>query len=198
VLAREEVKRGHRIAAVAPGASGPDELVRRARCGDGDAWEALYRAAYPRLVAFAHHRLGSVEDARDAVGEAMTRAIAQVTRYEGPDSGFTPWLFGITRHVVADVHRRHARQRRLPELSETFDADPADGVMATAESAIVRQAFDRLPEDEAELLMLRVVGGMTSDQVAAAVGKKPSAVRMAQKRALARLRVFVEEAEREA
>jgi RNA polymerase sigma-70 factor (ECF subfamily) len=199
VLAREEVRRGPQLTRLtAEERPEPDALVTRARAGDADAWECLYRSAYPRLVAFAHHRLGSVEDARDAVSEAMTRAIAQIGRFQGVDGGFTPWLFGITRHVVADTHRRRARQSRVPHLDDQrMEPDAADAFMAHAESAILREAFGRLPDEEADLLTLRVVGGLTSEQVAAALGKKPSAVRMAQKRALARLRVFVEEAQRE-
>ena len=59
-----------------------------------------------------------------------------------------------------------------------------------------RAAFARLDPDERELLELRVVGGLSSADVAAALGKQPGTVRMAQMRALARLRTFLEEASR--
>ena len=58
---------------------------------------------------------------------------------------------------------------------------------------MLRAAFERLDRDERELLELRVVAGLSSAEVADVLGKQPSAVRMAQKRALARLRVFVGE-----
>ena len=169
-------------------------LVERARRGDQDAWAALYRGAYPRLVAFAARRLGGLDPGRDAVSETMVRAVGAVEAYVGDDSGFTPWLFGICRHVVSDMQR--TLWRRLPPRLLRHDADlpsAAELLVEEEERAVVRAAFDRLEADERELLELRVVAGLSSAEVAVILDKQPSAVRMAQKRALARLRTFVEE-----
>ena len=127
----------------------------------------------------------------------MTRAVAQIDRYDRDDEGFRPWLFGILRHVIADQHRRRSRMSDAPVPDLPADIpDHADALVRAQDGAIVRSAFARLDPDERELLELRVVGRLSSDQVAAALGKKPGAVRMAQMRALARLKIFVEEAER--
>ncbi len=88
-------------------------FVGRARRGDQQAWASLYRSAYPRLIAFAHRRLRAHDLACDAVSETMTRAVAAIDTYVGEDAGFTPWLFGICRHVVADMQR--VLYRQLPE-----------------------------------------------------------------------------------
>jgi RNA polymerase sigma-70 factor (ECF subfamily) len=178
------------------GTSGPEGLVERARGGDGDAWAALYRAAYQRLVAFAHHRLGNVEEARDAVSETMARAVVQLDRFQGEDAGFTPWLFGILRHVVVDVHRKRSRGRKDVPADPAEDADPAEAVLLAADRAIVRDAFRCLGPAEQDLLELRVVGGLSSQEVAIALGCSPGSVRMAQMRALAKLRTLVEERQR--
>ena len=172
-------------------------LVDRARRGDQEAWACLYRAAYRRLVAFAGRRLGGADLARDAVSETMARAVGSIERYRGDDAGFTPWLFGICRHVVADMQR--TRWRNLPPAVLGPDAEApsaVDTLVAEEERAVVREAFGRLDADERELLELRVVAGLSSADVASILGKQPSAVRMAQKRALARLRTFVEEESR--
>ncbi len=172
-------------------------LVERARRGDQQAWAGLYRSAYPPLVAFAHRRLGAHDLACDAVGETMTRAVAAIDAYVGDDAGFTPWLFGICRHVIADMQR--TMFRGLPPGLLRHDAEPptpADAVVEDEERSALRAAFGRLDADERELLELRVVAGLSSAEVAAILGKQPSAVRMAQKRALVRLRTFVEEMSR--
>lgn len=170
-------------------------LVERARRGDQEAWAALYTSAYARLVSFAHRRLGNAELARDAVSETMARAVTRIDTYVGDDAGFAPWLFGICRHVVVDIQR--SVYRPLPPgllRSEVPGPDPGDALLADEERAQVRAAFDRLDPDERELLELRVVGGLTSAEVSAALGKAPGTVRMAQMRALGRLRTFLEEA----
>jgi RNA polymerase sigma-70 factor (ECF subfamily) len=172
-------------------------LVARAYAGDQEAWAELYKAAYPRLIAFAHHRLGSVDDARDAVSETMARAVKVVGRFDGHDDRFTPWLVGICRNVVADVLRARYRRRTEP-LADYASTGPApeDGLLVDEDRKAVRAAFERLDPDERELLALRVVAGISADEVAKILGKKPGTVRMAQMRALGRLRVFVEEAAR--
>ncbi len=57
----------------------------------------------------------------------------------------------------------------------------------------MRRAFGRLTDDEQELLELRVVGGLSADEVGEVIGKRAGAVRMAQARALSRLRSLLEE-----
>jgi RNA polymerase sigma-70 factor (ECF subfamily) len=172
-------------------------LVKRARRGDQEAWAALYTSVYARLVSFAHRRLGNADLARDAVSETMARAVTKIDTYVGTDEGFAPWLFGICRHVVVDIQRQ--TYRPLPPGLLRSDVDgpgPADIVIDAEEQAQVRAAFNRLDPDEQELLELRVVGGLSSAEVAAALGKQPGTVRMAQMRALGRLRTFLEEASR--
>jgi RNA polymerase sigma-70 factor (ECF subfamily) len=170
-------------------------FVERARHGDQAAWEALYRAVYPRLLAYARRRLLSTEEAKDAVSETMTRAVAKIDRFSWSGGGFDAWLFGILRHVVLDGQRAAGRRATTPLVIEpaSDDAGPLERLLGDEEAAAVRSAFRRLDPAEQELLELRVVARLSSDDVAAVLGKKPGAVRMAQARALARLRSMMEE-----
>lgn len=171
-------------------------LVERAREGDGEAWEVLYRRAYPRLLAYARRRLPSDEQARDAVSETVTRAVAGIHRFRADGAGFDAWLYGILRHVVLDLQARSRREGpgQVPDAVD-LSADPGADVVHSEELAEIRAAFARLSADDRELLELRVVGGLSSDQVAAVLGRNPGAVRMAQSRALARLRRLLDREE---
>jgi len=174
----------------------PDEadLVAAARAGDEDAWEVLYRRAYPRLRAYLARRLGPGEG-EDAVHETMTRAVAGLDRYQVGPAGFDGWLFGIARHVSADHHRRQARsKRRAVAMAPDPQAsgEPDEGLVVSEEHAQVRRAFQALSEGDRELLELRVVAGLSAEQVAAVLRRRPGAVRTAQSRALARLREQLE------
>ena len=75
-------------------------------------------------------------------------------------------------------------------------ADPATRLMALVEHDLSRKAFARLSDHEQELLELRVVAGLASQDVASLTGRRPGAVRMAQSRALDRLRTEYEELSR--
>ena len=169
-------------------------LVDRAAERDPDAWEALYRRSYGRLFGFARRRLYDDQAAEDAVSETMIRALDGIDRFTWQGGGFDAWLFGIVRNVVRELSR--ARWRSAGPVAEERPATergPEEHALAGDDSACLREAFARLSDEEREILELRVQGGLTSDEVGRLLGKQPGAIRMAQARALQRLRVDLEE-----
>ena len=165
-----------------------DELAAE---GDHAAWEEIYRGVYPRLRAFVARR---VDDAtiEDLVSETMTRAVGSIERYRPTGPGIEAWIFGIARRVIADHHRRVGRERRRRDRSAVAPTAPDDAAVASDEHARIRAAFTELSAGDRELLELRFVVGLSPDETAVALGKRPGAVRTAQTRALARLRRLVE------
>lgn len=174
------------------GSADAHRLVKDAAAGDHAAWERIYRAIYPRLRGYAAQHVGS-DTADDIVSETMMRAVASIDRFRWTAAGIDPWLFGIARRVVADHHRRTGRlRRRSRAVASPAPALPADAAELADEHAAVRDAFSRLSADDREVLELRVIAGLTPDQVAVVLGKRPGAVRVAQSRALSRLRQRLE------
>ena len=172
-----------------------DGEAARLLAGDATTWEALYERVHPAMLAYADRRLGSTEDARDAVSEAMTRAVSSVERMADLNLVPDAWLFGILRHVVIDQQRRNYRRRDLPVHRPIEDPEALETLVIEGEQDAVRLAFSRLSDSDRELLELRVVAGLSSDDVASLLGMKSGAVRMAQVRALNRLRSLMIEIE---
>lgn len=167
-------------------------LVERARGADPDAWEALYRHAYPQLHSYARRRLAGDDQADDAVSEAMTRAIDRLDSFTWSGAGFDGWLFGILRNVVLETYRRGARHpvadvSALPE-PVAVDADPSVPLVAREDASEVVAAFNQLSSEVQELLELRVVAQLDARSVGDILGRRAGSVRMAQSRALGRLR----------
>lgn len=169
----------------------PDELVDGIRSLDGEAWERLYRHMYRPLIAHARRKLGSLDKAEDAVSETMERAVVAVERFEptGADS-LRRWLFGIMRNVIREQWRQSARAAELPERLEAPVAGPgpAETIESDETRTLLREAFHQLSEADQETLGLRLVAELSSDDVATIQGRGSGAVRMAQARALERLR----------
>ena len=168
--------------------------MRRAREGDAVAWEALYRRAYPRLLAYARRRLPGAEQAQDAVSEAMVRAVNGIHRFRSEGAGFDAWLYGILRHVVLDAQggRRRESGDVVPETVDDTPL-PLDRMLHQEEAGALRAAFARLRSEDQELLELRVVAGLPAEDAAKILGRRAGAVRMAQSRALSRLRSLLQE-----
>jgi RNA polymerase sigma-70 factor (ECF subfamily) len=173
-------------------------LIERARHSDPDAWEALYTGAYPALISFARRRLMRLDMADDAVSETFERAYSKIDSFRWRDGGFNAWLYTILRNVVKEMTRKHWREVGDAQLAGIEDSSPEPlfRVLHDEEAAAVRAAFAQLRPDEQELLELRVLGRLDSHETAALLGKKPGAVRMAQSRALERLRALMQEAVR--
>jgi RNA polymerase sigma-70 factor (ECF subfamily) len=170
------------------------QWVEQARNGDAEAWRSLYERAYPLLMAYAERRLGDQHEARDVVSETMARAIAGLDRFHWAGGGFDAWLYRICRNLIFDGRRKRGRlsAQSVPEAASDT-ASALDGLLADEEAAAVRVAFERLDPAERELLELRVIEGLSAEETAHVLGKRAGAVRQAQSRALARLRVFLAE-----
>src|SRR5262245_953764 len=128
----------------------------------------------------------------------MTRALDRIGRFSWKGAGFEGWLFGILRNVVHEAWRAQARSERMADVPVpvpvSIDADPiADRILGREEIDELRKAFSRLTAEEQEILELRVVAGLSADEVAALQGRAAGTVRMAQHRALARLRTALGE-----
>lgn len=181
------------------GTSGDDPgVIDAARRGERHAWEQLYRAVHPRLKAFLARKVGH-RGAEDAVNETMTRAMAGIRGYKPGPAGFDGWIFGIARNVAADHYRRGARDRRQLDVAHRVDGGGPvgwwavdDHVELQQDHARLRTAFEQLAPAEQEILELRVVAGLSAEQVGAVTGRTPGAVRTSQSRALAHLRHLME------
>lgn len=166
-----------------------------ARGGEGErllardprAWEELHERVYPAMMNYALRRLSNAEMARDAVAEAMARVVATRDRLV---TAISPeaWCVGVLRHVVIDMQRRTYRERARTLESMVPAAGPESHLELDDERRVVRDAFERLDESDREVLQLRVVAGLSSEETAEVLGSTPGAVRMAQARALDRLR----------
>ncbi len=161
---------------------------------DPNAWEALYTGSRPPLWRFARARLATADQAEDAVSETMVRAMSAVARYRSGPGGLIAWLMGIERNVINEMYRAGQRHRAVPAAVEPAAPEPTDRMVAAAEASAVRAAFAELPFDDQELLGLRVVARLDTESTAKVLGKRPGAIRMAQARALGRLRVSLREA----
>jgi RNA polymerase sigma-70 factor, ECF subfamily len=168
-----------------------DTALRAARNGDEDGFRTLYRAFHPRLLRYVRTLVG--DDAEDVTSETWLRIAKDLAVFEGDVDGFRAWAATIARHRALD-HLRHRRRRPVEHapVTELFaDLAGPEDTEATALDAMSTRAalalIARLPRDQAEIIVLRVVVGLDAKSVARLVGKRPGAVRTAAHRGLRRL-----------
>jgi RNA polymerase sigma-70 factor (ECF subfamily) len=122
-------------------------------------------------------------------------AITALPRYQDQGRPFLAFVYGIAAHKVADALRAAARNRVEPTdvLPEQFSLEtgPEQSAIQSESSERMARLLQVLPEKQREILILRVVVGMSAEETAKAVGSTPGAVRVAQHRALTRLKAEI-------
>ena len=160
-----------------------------ARAGDERGMTSLFRLLQPPLLRYLRHHAPTV--AEDLASETWLAFSQVVSRFEGDGADARAWMFSVARRRVADHWRAQHRRPKLVGVGEAptpLVPDVADAVVAELSTQSAVEALVRdLPEDQAEVVLLRLVAGLTADEVGAILHKSPTAVRVAQHRALRRL-----------
>ncbi len=175
------------------------ELTSLAVQGDRSAIESLLGELRPMVVRYCRARLGRVTGqyhiADDVAQEVCIAVLSALPRYRDMGRPFASFVFGIASHKVADALRSSVRSavptQDLPDGPDDGPG-PEETVVRYIEVEHARRLLARLPPNQRELLLLRVVSGLSAEETGNVLGMSPGAVRVAQHRALARLRQMAE------
>jgi RNA polymerase sigma-70 factor (ECF subfamily) len=166
-----------------------ETVVAGAKAGAEWAIALLYREFQPGLLRYL--RAQAPAHGEDLASEVWLDVAAGVGRFAGDEAAFRRWIFTIARRRLIDSRRREQRRKTVSTSLEPIDPDPGANpetrAVAASETEAALGRIASLPSDQAEVVLLRVVGGLKVEEVAAIVGKKAGAVRVLQHRALKRL-----------
>jgi RNA polymerase sigma-70 factor (ECF subfamily) len=168
--------------------------------GHPAAIDALLEWVRPMVVRYCRARLGRITGhyyvADDVAQEVCLAVLAALPRYRDMGRPFASFVFGIASHKVADAVRTASRLAvPFEDLPDGPDERPGpeETVVAYIEAERTRALLAQLPHHLRELLILRVVTGLSAEETGNVLGMSAGAVRVAQHRALARLRALAVE-----
>jgi RNA polymerase sigma-70 factor, ECF subfamily len=177
-----------------------DKLVDRAVGGERPALDAMLARVHPLVVRFCRARLAnghrSLSTADDVAQEVCMAVMNALPTYRRDARPFLAFVYGIAAHKVVDAHRAAARSpvhpmADVPEVPAT-EPDPEQSAVEASVAATVTDMLSSLPTQQREILTLRVAVGLSAEETAVALGMTAGAVRVAQHRALAKLRKVIE------
>ncbi len=183
------------------------ELIAALRRGDEAAYEQLVRQNAARMLAVARRILHNPDDANDAVQEAFLQGFRGIDRFEG-GARISTWLHRITVNACllrlrrARRHPEVAIEELLPRFDDTGHRIAPDGEGFRAEALeelerdrlgkLVRGAIDRLPGNFRDVVVLRDIEGLSTEETARVLGIRPEAAKMRLHRARQALRTLLE------
>jgi RNA polymerase sigma-70 factor (ECF subfamily) len=163
-----------------------------AQAGADWAVADIYRSHNARVLRYL--RANAPAEAEDLASETWLDAARNLSSFSGDEDAFRAWLFTIARRRLTDHRRRSGRRRdraaSAGALEPSMSITPSSEAQALAGRLGLEAAqliVERLPADQAEVVLLRVVADLSVEQVSAITGRRPGTVRVLQHRALRRL-----------
>ena len=162
-------------------------LVKQAIAGSKEAFCQLYGLYKDKLYRYAMYRLGSPEDAEDAVSDCVLAAWLEISALRSAEA-FSVWIFRIlhgccARKIRDEMRSREKTENYIQNYSSSFQ-DPSMAVELT-------EALCQLSQSDQDVVLLSVIGGLTSKEISRITGLTPGAARSKLSRSLAKMRSFL-------
>jgi RNA polymerase sigma factor (sigma-70 family) len=167
-----------------------DDVLPAAQAGASWALQVLYESLAPGVAGYLRAR--GANQVEDLASEVFLGVFSRLATFRGNEQQLRSWVFTIAHHRLIDARRQESR--RPAEYGYDPEGDPRrtpsgeEEALATLGTERVRRLLGTLSPDQRDVLLLRIIGDLTVDQVAEVVGKRPGAVKALQRRGLASLR----------
>ena len=163
------------------------DLVQRAVREDKEAFAALYMRYRDALYRYAYFRLGNDADAEDAVSACIAAAYENIRTLRA-EKAFGTWIFRILYRCCCTIVKDQiaANSRAGEEALETVPDEDRSRL-----SPELKEAFGVLEDEDREIVLLSVIAGYTSREIAVLLQMKPNTVRSRLARSLTKMRTFL-------
>ena len=165
-----------------------EKLINEAIAGSKEAFCSLYGAYKDRLYRYALYRLGDPTEAEDAVSECVLAAWQGIGSLRS-SKAFGSWIFRILSNCCASRIREMIGTRE--NLERLYDADKGSTVSSPSLPIELAEALSQLNEEERNIVLLSIIGGLSSSEIAPLTGLTPGSVRSKLSRSLAKMREFL-------
>jgi RNA polymerase sigma factor (sigma-70 family) len=164
-----------------------ETTILRAKDGDGDAFSRLYDAYFDRIYRFFYYRVDDEEMAGDLTSQVFIKAWENLDHYQPRGHPFGAWLFQIARNLAIDHYRTSLEMVSL-DGDQIDIEDPAIDVAKQEEDQSraewVRAALRQITPEQRQVLVMKFIEGMSTDEIAIMMGKRTGAIRALELRGL--------------
>jgi RNA polymerase sigma-70 factor (ECF subfamily) len=159
-------------------------VLADAQRGAPRALERVFTALSPVVVGYL--RAQGAHEPEDLTSEVFVAVLRNIGRFAGDEAGFRSWVFTIAHRRLLDERRSLGRRPALTPLSDALELPAHDDVEAAVDRSQrtewVRELCEQLSPDQRDVLLLRLLGRMTIEEVATALDKSVVAVKALQRR----------------
>ena len=173
-----------------------DDVLAAAQAGAAWAFEALYRDLSPAVTGYL--RLHGAAEPDDLASETFLGVFTGLAGFRGDEAALRSWVFTIAHRRLVDDWRRRSRRPQVADddvpLAGHVGGDVEDDAFTRLGAQDVHRICALLPDDQRAVVLLRVLGDLTVEQVAEVMGRSTASVKALQRRGLRALRAELENA----
>ncbi len=171
-----------------------DTVLAAARTGSPRALTRIFTALAP--VVEGYLRLQGASEPEDLTSEVFLAVFRKLDSFDGDERGFRSWVFTIAHRRLLDERRRIFRRPVPAPLAAAPDRPAPDDVEATVVETLgaehIRALCERLSDDHRDVLLMRLLGRLTIDEIAAFMSRTPGSVKALQRRGLLAISRLIE------
>ena len=150
------------------------ELVKRARAGDGGAWEDIVSAYSRRIFNLAYRFTSSIDAAEDLTQDVFIRIYRTLDQYDSKQGALSNWLMRLARNLIIDDYRH---RQRNPQNTMADAVDDHQYHLRAAGTSVhkemerkelanqIQEGIDKLPEDLKTCVILRDIEELTYQEI---------------------------------
>lgn len=173
-----------------------ETLVERAK-EDPAAFGVLYKRYVRKIYSYIYCRTGNRHDAEDLTARTFYQALTNLDRYENKDLPFSAWLYRIAHNLVANWLRDRSRHKVIPldeliQPGQSGESALEHQAEANEEREALLEAIKCLPADCQELLILKLMEGLSNAEIGQIMGRSVGAIKSLYFRTLVALRENME------
>ncbi len=166
------------------------DILAAAQAGAEWPWTAIYRELAPPMIGYLRAR--GAPEPNDLASEVFLQLVRDLPGFEGDERDFRAWIFTIAHRRLLDDRRYRSRRPMAPAPDELLASEPGgdteDEALRKLSAERVLGILNRLSPDQQSVLLLRILGDLTVEQVARVLQKPPGAVKALQRRGVAAVR----------
>jgi RNA polymerase sigma-70 factor, ECF subfamily len=171
------------------------DVIARAQKGDAEQIAALYETYHVKIFRYLYYRVGDRQTAEDLTSEVFIRMLRFIGGFKTPGSSFQAWLFQIARNICNDYYRKQKSHQVVPLEENIRDenlsvASAADRILNSEQ---LKQALNKLNEDQRDVIILRFIVDMSIAEAAQSLNKTEDSIKGLQRRALLSLKEILKD-----
>lgn len=169
-------------------------LIERAIKGEKEAFGLLYNHYQPQIYRFIYIKVSRKTEAEDICHQVFLKAWQNIESFSYQNFPLSSWLYRIARNQVIDMYRTKKIELDIEEMEEMAISNPGveEKLDSKKEFEKAKNALKQLKPEQQDVIIMRYIEEMSPKEIALALKKSPTAIRIIQHRALKSLRQILE------